>query len=147
MSQLTNWRAERSLFWAEDVFMAVAWERLRRVIRLIRIVKWLLISINARLVQWEESLEDERMWYRSIKGTTLELTQNVRKVVLGRARLKEKELVEIVEVSNTKIFEILHDPHGSSKLSARLVLRIFTPSQKQEPFPAARFRPRMIIAC
>ncbi|XP_045453290.1 protein GVQW3-like [Melitaea cinxia] len=66
-----------------------------------------------------ESLEDDPRPGRSIEVTTPELIQKVEKLVLNDARLKKKQLAEIVGVSDTTIFKILHDHLGTTKVSAR----------------------------
>ncbi|CAH2090362.1 unnamed protein product [Euphydryas editha] len=85
-----------------------------------------------------ESLEDDPMPGRSIEVTTPELIQKVEKLVLDDARLKKKQLAEMVGVSDTTTFKILHDHLGMTKVSARWVLRMLTSPQKQQRVECSR---------
>ncbi|XP_045458202.1 protein GVQW3-like [Melitaea cinxia] len=65
-----------------------------------------------------ESLEDDPRPGRSIEVTTPELIQKVEILVLNDARLKKKKLAEMVGVSVTTVFKILHDHLSMTKVSA-----------------------------
>lgn len=85
-----------------------------------------------------ESLKDDPRPGRSIEVTTPELIQAVEKLVLDDARLKKKQLAEMVGVYDTTIFKILHDHLGMTKVSARWVPRMLTPPQKQQRVECSR---------
>lgn len=60
-----------------------------------------------------------------------ELIYEVEKIVHDEARLKKRQLAEMLEVTDTNIFKIFHDRLGLTKISARRVSRMLTSTQKQ----------------
>lgn len=88
--------------------------------------------------QGRESLEDDPRPGRPIEVTTSEIIQKVEKLILEDARLKKKQLAEMVGVSDKTIFKILHDHLGMTKVSARWVPRMLTPPQKQQRVECSR---------
>lgn len=82
--------------------------------------------------QGRESLEDDARPGRPIEVTTPEVVRKVENLILEDARLKKKQLAEMVGVSDTTIFKVLHDHLGMSKVCARWVPRMLTPPQKHE---------------
>ncbi|CAH2257986.1 jg25254 [Pararge aegeria aegeria] len=88
--------------------------------------------------QGRASLEDDPRPGRPIEVTTPEIIQKVEKLILEDARLKKKQLAEMVGVSDTTIFKILHDHLGMTKVSARWVPRMLTPPQKQQRVECSR---------
>lgn len=100
--------------------------------------KTIVYKWHSLFKQGRESLEDDPRPGRSIDVTTPALIQKVEKIVLENARLKKKQLAEMVGVSDTTIFKILHDHLGMSKVSARWVPRMLTPPQKQQRVECSR---------
>lgn len=100
--------------------------------------KTMVYKWHSLFKQGRESLEDDPRPGRSIEVTTPALIQKVEQIVLEDARLKKKQLAEMVGVSDTTIFKILHDHLGMSKVSARWVPRILTPLQKQQRVECSR---------
>lgn len=100
--------------------------------------KTMVYKWHSLFKQGRESLEDDPRPGRSIEVTTPALIQKVEKIVLEDARLKKKQLAEMVGVSDTTIFKILHDHLGMSKVSARWVPRMLTPPQKQQRVECSR---------
>ena len=70
--------------------------------------------------------------------TTPELIQKIEKLISEDARLKKKQLTEIVGVSDTTIFKILHDHLGMTMIGARWVPRMLTLPQKQQRVKCSR---------
>ena len=91
------------------------------------IYKW-----HSLFKQGRDSLEDDPRPGRPIEVTTPELIQKIEKLISEDARLKKKQLVEMVGVSDTTIFKILHDHLAMTKVSVRWVPRMLTPPQKQQ---------------
>lgn len=85
-----------------------------------------------------ESIEDDSRPGRSVEVTTPDLIEKIEKLILEDARLKKKQLAEMVGVSETTIFKVLHDHLGMTKVSARWVPRMLTPPQKQKRVECSR---------
>lgn len=88
--------------------------------------------------QGRDSIEDDPRPGRPIEVTTREIIRKVEKLILEDARLKKKQLAEMVAVSETTIFKILHEHLGMTKVSARWVPRMLTPPQKQQRVKCSR---------
>lgn len=63
------------------------------------------------------------------RGDQTKLIQIVGKIVLENARVKKKQLIEVVAVSVTN--KILHDPLGMTKVRPKWVPRLFHVGQKK----------------
>lgn len=100
--------------------------------------KTMVYKWHSLFKQGRESLEDDPRPGRSTEVTTPELVEKVEKIVLEDARLKKKQLAEMVGVSDTTIFKILHEHLGMTKVSARWVPRMLTPPQKQQRVECSR---------
>ncbi|CAH2083794.1 unnamed protein product [Euphydryas editha] len=113
-----------------------------RKIRKTMVYKW-----HGLFKKGKESLEDDPRPGTSIEVTTPELIQKVEKLVLDDTRLKKKQLAEMVGVSDTTIFKILHDHLGMTKVSARWVPRMLTPPQtfKIREEPPDRFELKIFL--
>lgn len=72
--------------------------------------------------QVRESLEDDPQPGWPVEVTTSELVEKVEKLILEDARLKKKQLVEMVGVSDTTIFLILNHHFVMTKISTRWVV-------------------------
>ncbi|CAH2105735.1 unnamed protein product [Euphydryas editha] len=79
--------------------------------------KTMVYKCHSLFKKGRESLEDDPRPGRSIEVTTPELIQKVEKLVLDDARLKKKQLAEMV--GDTTIFKILHDHLGMTKVTPR----------------------------
>lgn len=78
-----------------------------------------------------ECIEDDPRSGGLVFATTEENVEKVEKLVLEDARIKLNTLAEITELSVGTIHSILHDFMNHSKVSAKWVPRMLTPSQKQ----------------
>ncbi|CAH2086942.1 unnamed protein product [Euphydryas editha] len=100
--------------------------------------KTMVYKCHSLFKKGRESLEDDPRPGRNIEVTTPELIQKVEKLVLDDARLKKKQLAEMVGVSDTTIFKILHDHLAMTKVSVRWVPRMLTPPLKQQRVECSR---------
>lgn len=100
--------------------------------------KTMVYKWHSLFKQGRTSLEDDPRPGRSTEVTTPEIIKKVEKIILEDARLKKKQLAEMVGVSDTTIFKILHDHLGMTKVSARWVPRMLTPPQKQRRVECSR---------
>ncbi|XP_026318431.1 protein GVQW3-like [Hyposmocoma kahamanoa] len=73
-----------------------------------------------------ESIEDDPRPGRPVEATTSDNVEKIEKFILEDARLKKKQLFELVGVSDITILRILHDHLGMTKVSARWVPRMLT---------------------
>ena len=100
--------------------------------------KTMVYKWHSLFKQGRTSFEDDPRPGRSTEVTTPEIIKKVEKIILEDARLKKKQLAEMVGVSDTTIFKILHDHLGMTKVSARWVPRMLTPPQKQRRVECSR---------
>lgn len=100
--------------------------------------KTMIYKWHSLFKQGRDSIEDDPRPGRPIEVATTEIVEKVEKIVVEDARLKKKQLAEIVGVSETTIFKILHDHLGMSKVCARWVPRMLTPLQKQRRVECSR---------
>lgn len=80
-------------------------------------------------MQGRDSMENDPRPGWSVEVTTPEIIAKVEKLLLEDARLKKKQIAEIVGVSKITIFKILHDQLDMTKVSARWEPRMLTPLQ------------------
>lgn len=88
--------------------------------------------------QGRDSIEDDPRPGRPVEATTAENVEKLEKIILEDARLKKKQLAEMIGVSASTILNILHDHLGMSKVCARWVPRMLTPHQKQRRVECCR---------
>lgn len=84
--------------------------------------------------QGRHSIEDDPRPGRPVESTTVENVEKLEKNILEDARLKTRQLAEMIGVSATSILNILHDYLGMSKVCARML----TPNQKQRRVECCR---------
>ena len=100
--------------------------------------KTMVYKWHSLFKQGRESIEDDPRPGRPVEATSSDIVEKIEKPVLEDARLKKRQLAEMVGVSPTTILNILHQHLGMSKVSARWVPRMLTPLQKQQRVECSR---------
>jgi len=100
--------------------------------------KTMVYKWHSLFKQGRESIEDDPRPGRPVEATSSDIVEKIEKLVLEDARLKKRQLAEMVGVSPTTILNILHQHLGMSKVSARWVPRMLTPLQKQQRVECSR---------
>ena len=77
------------------------------------------------------STTDEQRPGRPVEVSSIEMINKVHDLVLSDRRVKVREIVEAIGISQGTIFSILHEKLGLKKISARWVPRLLTADNKR----------------
>lgn len=77
------------------------------------------------------STKDAERSGRPVEVTTDEIVNKIHDIVLEDRRMKIREIAKTVNISDERVFNILHEHLGMKKLSARWVPRLLTVDQKR----------------